>query len=1033
MRQSALVVSTTFIFTFLVIILFQHNFVNSITVSDLSVASSNNIYLNKDSKCVYTFYLLISDNFDIVSIARQDTVPTNSINSTVYFGRQDTKSVHKVICSCAVAPFWNVSRPDSLFGTNGRLGESSFLVRLNNATSTGVLPTSYTLADTTAPAVPGSYMTIAVSSRPTFDINLPYPFGVAATSSTSKLLYNTSIDIPVSMYSTSLQTTVTLPVLPYATIPSNTVTYTASLTDSQAPTIQSIQYLRLKGTTALVTIVITDSTSGFSHLVFHADDGQAVTPLHLVSGTIYNGTYQRVIDYFEYPAQPSLVQMTVTFRPPAVDINLPVSLTMVYGDRNETFYGAYVNSQIGFQINFTLPQNLFTGTPDYTLRIPPVTYTSIDLHSWLDFSEIIPVTSNNGDEMPPIVTGYIPYSAGASSNLYGFEFNITERLNGFKQAIVHVQGTYDRVPLVFLLNDSDRVKGDQWNGAYRVQFAIDKNECTSQYYNITYMWTVDNAGFVGNSSDPNGISPLLNYLGGAISFYSNCSSAASDTVLPQLDSFNVSRQSLDTGNPDPTQTIYIQFSTSDNRYLSPRNIPLVYISTSNYYYYHNDQQPGSIVFDQVIGGKGLSSFTSLGVYATAIAMNKTNAQYTAQIKVPYGFGYPGNIYLSLYGISDYKNNMRGYSSNDLASLQFQSTISTTFSTGPIISTIDTNFASNYQNFGVPNSNNITLTGYKFGNIPENIRVEMNQSTTTTTTLTNNSFVLLSPMSMSTNSSSLIISLPSLNSDIIWFRVIVNTTMVSNSISIHIINFPTTTTTTTTTATTTTTPTTTTDSSSSTTSVTSSISSTTTTNSASATTSISSSTTTTTVISSASSILFTTTLITTSAAAAAVTTLFYNNNNNNNNTDTTQHNNSNNNNNNNNIGFVLSLFFVFQNKNYIFPSYPFETNRQKDIQTDRDSIQTKKDKEFKSLENIHCCLSVCLVANIFSFGCVHLTSLTLISQPIIFFIITPCISLANHQNWSLILPFILIIIDSLVLAGQREQQQHTDDYKQKKDP
>eukprot|EP01133_Synstelium_polycarpum_P003484 gene3484-3979_t len=320
-----------------------------------------------------------------------------------------------------------------------------------------------------------------------------------------------------------------------------------------------------------------------------------------------------------------------------------------------TSYGAYDNVTGLFKVPFVVPKGTIPGRLQYYL----VGWTK-ELYC-MHFSDRFPksvltITSLEGDEMGPTITAV---SSSFSANRIVWTLTVEDAPNGVANIYVQVSGSLDPLPYYINLTASDRISGTAQLGLYQVPIDIAPSS-PSQTFRIEWIRTVDTGGAALEYGTGVSSTLMISTLGAnayqLLSYDFVSSSPIADTTAPVLESLSLSLTNID------YNTIRAQFINitviftvlETGSGLSTRHTPILYLDTISDYLEFPMTQFNSSTFSTVI-------------------------------TVPFGFGIEYGIILSLYGLVDNNLNHMGYTSNDLATAGFTSSIDTKIATFPLAS------------------------------------------------------------------------------------------------------------------------------------------------------------------------------------------------------------------------------------------------------------------------------------------------------------------------------------------------------------
>ncbi|KAM9978966.1 hypothetical protein ACTFIZ_000305 [Dictyostelium cf. discoideum] len=239
----------------------------------------------------------------------------------------------------------------------------------------------------------------------------------------------------------------------------------------------------------------------------------------------------------------------------------------------------------------------------------------------------------------------------SGSRKVGWNFTITDDLNGFDKGYIKVMGSLDSSTYEFNFTSFDFIEGDEWNGVYSLLINV-SSPCCSQTLTITNVILYDRNNLVSKFSlfpkrfdIPDSISnPFRNYYKSGLNI-TKIDIACDIELSPQNDSnpvilstFNISTKSLNVigSNRDVTIDFSVLPSTSG---LKLDQLPVVYIHAN----------PNSLI----------------DCKSELKSNNQTLVVYSCTIEIPLGFGYPGNLLFSIYGFINNAGFYNGFLSEDI--------------------------------------------------------------------------------------------------------------------------------------------------------------------------------------------------------------------------------------------------------------------------------------------------------------------------------------------------------------------------------
>eukprot|EP01132_Coremiostelium_polycephalum_P003651 gene3651-4548_t len=379
------------------------------------------------------------------------------------------------------------------------------------------------------------------------------------------------------------------------------------------------------------------------------------------------------------------------------------------GAPNKEFVGKWDEAKQLYIINFDLLPNIYTGNVDYELEIATVVISSRDIYAAMGDVGNIKVYSSDADQLPPLVTSIArvtpavqPVKLGDSLVLI-WNITIQDSLNGFEWGEIKINSEMDQEPYTFEITPNYLVSGDKYLGVY--QLRINQTyPCITQTFKINQITLRDTLGYTSKRDRSNPdfyIDPLIllateQQAPSTITIQCDALSPR-DTIGPKILTFTFSPDTIDVGLPnDQDRTIdYKLYVKDDESVMSTRHIPIVYAT------YGRTQLIMGETYDYLFSG------------------DKKIANYYGRVVIPYGLSVGQNIFFSVYGLTDAVINFNGFSSRDLASLNFKNNITITHSFHPRIQyttsiTSDGGLLSIYgNNFNLPSQ--ILQVDYQDGN------------------------------------------------------------------------------------------------------------------------------------------------------------------------------------------------------------------------------------------------------------------------------------------------------------------------------
>ncbi|KAN0038431.1 hypothetical protein ACTA71_000609 [Dictyostelium dimigraforme] len=315
-----------------------------------------------------------------------------------------------------------------------------------------------------------------------------------------------------------------------------------------------------------------------------------------------------------------------------------------------------------FECKFIVPKNNMFGTIQYMVRY--------DNEYGFYSNELIPQLYVNDDTVldnqGPIFSSFEKIRNGlvistAKTETIGWNFNITDDLNGFESGYIKVMGSVDSSTYHFNFTMDDIIIGDKFNFQYQILINITQ-PCITQEYRIVKVLLFDTnkiasrfdlyPAYVKPASILN---PFFNFLdqGLNITILSfTCSNLQTTANLkPKLLSFTVSTTTttiptggiptIDVGATN--RSISFEFSIDSASTIKLDQLPIIYIT---------------------------SLFSGLvECFSKIVSNDANNVFYRCSTEIPLGFGFPNSLIFSLYGIVNNGGYFYGYSNDDIQDVQ----------------------------------------------------------------------------------------------------------------------------------------------------------------------------------------------------------------------------------------------------------------------------------------------------------------------------------------------------------------------------
>ncbi|KAM9963042.1 hypothetical protein ACTFIW_006263 [Dictyostelium discoideum] len=406
---------------------------------------------------------------------------------------------------------------------------------------------------------------------------------------------------------------------------------------------------------------ISQFTSPFISYKFNLNDFNdisfSINDLNLLNNTGYN------IMYIKSNTLKRDVPMSLMLLDPvSISINENIRYPINYNDDIESF-----------ECKFIIPSNNIFG------EIPYVIFFSLTgkiYNSLLSSSAQLRVNETYLDNQGPLISLIIKkknIDNVSGSDFVGWTFRILDDYNGFESGFFKVMGSNDNSIYNFNLTLNDLLYGDKWNGTYKIEVPVDET-CISQEFVIIHVTLLD-ANKIPSiyniySENQKSISnPFINFYNEDINvtrLQITCSSIYPPvTSKPVIIDLKLSTQTIDVGKlTDRSVTISASFNLTDENNFNYNSIPIFYLTSPTLDLIECDAPTYQII----AGG----------------------IRYICETEIPIGFGYPGPIFISIYGLR-YKNGFfAGYPTSDLLSVgNNKYYLNTTFSLNyPIITSHD---------------------------------------------------------------------------------------------------------------------------------------------------------------------------------------------------------------------------------------------------------------------------------------------------------------------------------------------------------
>ncbi|EAL62424.1 EGF-like domain-containing protein [Dictyostelium discoideum AX4] len=325
------------------------------------------------------------------------------------------------------------------------------------------------------------------------------------------------------------------------------------------------------------------------------------------------------------------------------------------------------NSTSGlFECKFILPKNNMFGMIPFQIHVGNVNLFDNSL-----MNERLIVNNTVLDYQGPIFSYLEKIGNGlviSTTGTIGWKFNITDDLNGFESGYIKVMGSIDSSTYHFNFTIDD-VIGDKFNCQYQILINITQ-PCISQEYRIVKVLLFDtnkiSSKFILNGDPYSIINPFINLLDKGIDntiLPFTCSGSTMFDSKPILLSFTTPTTTIDVGSPDRIISFDFSINPGANG-IKQDQLPIIYLTT---------------VYTEI------SKCNS-----KLISYSANNAVYNCSTELPLGFGYPGIITISMYGIVNNGGYYYGYSTSDIQMvLNSNYYLDTTYSSNlPVITSSD---------------------------------------------------------------------------------------------------------------------------------------------------------------------------------------------------------------------------------------------------------------------------------------------------------------------------------------------------------
>ncbi|KAN0023967.1 hypothetical protein ACTFIV_008360 [Dictyostelium citrinum] len=530
-----------------------------------------------------------------------------------------------------------------------------------------------------------------------------------------------------------------------------------SMPNDSPPSLKSFNFTRISNHLYLFTIDV-ESVNGFKGIKISSSFYDFKNKYTLLSGTIYNGIFEFVVDLLEID---SIYLFDINWNSIILDIGTPISLNpLILFDtpkplnynynitdfsgisflknnldlnyESEQYNIVYLNSTeipqdapLSFilldiisypfardneyypQMKIPFIYNKISGLFECKFILPKnnmfgeITYSIMAGRKTLYYNNLLKeslvVNETVLDNQGPIFSLFEKIgdaSVISTTGTIGWKFNITDELNGFESGYIKVMGSVDSSTYHFNFTMND-VIGDKFNCQYQILINVSQ-PCISQEYRIVKVIMYDT----------NKISSKFILNSGPYSintpFINFLDQGVDITVLPFTCIGSTMVDSKPTLLSFTTSTTTIDVGTSN------RTISFDFSIDPGTIGIKKDQLP--IIYLTTVYTEMSKCNSELISYST------NNAVYKCSIELPLEFGYPGMIALSMYGIVNNGGYFYGYSTKDIELVaNSNSYLETTYSSNfPVIISSDNYYSDDNGEIiiygkGFSNVNLVTIT------------------------------------------------------------------------------------------------------------------------------------------------------------------------------------------------------------------------------------------------------------------------------------------------------------------------------------
>ncbi|KAM9960998.1 hypothetical protein ACTFIW_010165 [Dictyostelium discoideum] len=320
----------------------------------------------------------------------------------------------------------------------------------------------------------------------------------------------------------------------------------------------------------------------------------------------------------------------------------------------KVYYLDWNGTSKSWESDFIIPANLATGQIYYYIL------SSKQLHN--NFYKKFPLTvfSNQFDLLGPIIYNLSKLTQIESSTEieFGWDINIKDELNGFKNGFIVVRGDIDNsiynYTLTSKIGNNILIENDVIKSIdFKIRIKISKvPTCATQTYSITELFLQDNQDHITKFNQVEEKSQLYPQLNPFLFFFNSSSIITTNIICPSaVPSPNNSNTPIVTSLALKNSQL-IEFN-NDTKSFEASIVFTVY----SYYGIKNEQYPTCYL------NSGDLDF----IYSKAIleSFNDTSYNYSCAIPVRRGFGYPNQILLSIFGLISNIGLFNGYTSGVL--------------------------------------------------------------------------------------------------------------------------------------------------------------------------------------------------------------------------------------------------------------------------------------------------------------------------------------------------------------------------------